>query len=219
MLKTPITSEIINYCIEHGCRETAIAKELREKTMQFSTSQMLVTPLQGAFLKLIMQISNPNNVLEIGMFTGYSALWIALGLKDSASLTTLDINSQHLSLAQEHWQKAGVSDKITPVIAPAELSINKLLFDNRKFDIVFIDANKSQYIDYYEDAIKMLNNNGLIIIDNVLMYGHVLDNSPQKNYIKVLQQLNKLVKNDPRVDVCMLPIGDGMTIARKKDNV
>lgn len=218
MLKTLITSEIINYCIEHGCRETSIAAELRDKTMIFSTSQMLITPLQGAFLKLITQISNANNVLEIGMFTGYSALWIALGLKNGALLTTLDISSQHLSLAQEHWQKAGVSDKITPVIAPAESSIAKLMSENRKFDIVFIDANKAQYIDYYESAIKLLNDNGLIIIDNVLMYGHVLDNNPPKNYIKVLQQLNELVKNDPRVDVCMLPIGDGMTIARKKDN-
>lgn len=219
MLKTPITPEIIEYCTLHGARESSVASELREKSLAFANSQMLITPLQGALLKLLVQITNAKNILEIGMFAGYSSLWLASGLPQDGKLTTLDINARHLALAQEHWHKCSLNDKITPIIAPAIESLTKLKDSGALFDLIFIDANKGQYLDYYNMAIDLVRNGGLVIIDNVLMYGYVIEeNPPKKNYIKILKELNKLIKDDPRVDICMLPIGDGLTIARKKDN-
>lgn len=217
MLKTPITTEIINYCEINGSRETDVLLSLKNKTLELNNSQMLITPIQGAFLKMLVQITHATKILEIGMFTGYSALWMALGLNKNGNLITLDISDEHLELAKEHWKIANIKEKITPIIAAAEDSIIKLINSQTKFDLIFIDANKAQYINYYESALQLLNHGGLIIIDNVLMYGQVLEHSPQKKYIKVLQELNKLIKNDNRVDIVMLPLGDGFTIARKKD--
>lgn len=217
-LKTEINEEIIEYCNIYGVRETNELKNLRLKTLELSNNQMLITPVQGAFLKLLVQISQAKNILEIGMFTGYSALWMSLGLPINGKLVTLDINDAHLDLAKTFWELAGVNDKITPIIGEASTSIQNLTQSKQQFDLIFIDANKADYIEYYNSAIKILNPNGLIIIDNVFMYGQVLEQSPQKKYVMVLQQLNTLIQNDDRVDICMLPIGDGLTLARKKDS-
>ncbi|MDD3266505.1 MAG: O-methyltransferase [Burkholderiales bacterium] len=217
MLKTPITPELIAYCESLGTRESDILASLRNETLKLSNSQMLITPIQGAFLKLLAQITNASKILEIGMFTGYSALWLASGLNEFGSLITLDISDKHLELANKHWVAANLQDKIKPIIAPAEETLKAFIDDNFKFDIIFIDANKSQYIEYYESSLKILNDGGIIILDNVLMYGQVLAESPQKNFVKTLKQLNELIKNDNRVDMVMLPIGDGLTIARKRD--
>lgn len=217
MLKTPITTEIIDYCQEHGCRESSVLKELRTDTLNLPNAQMLITPLQGAFLKLLVEIVNPQQIVEIGMFTGYSALWMASGLNHEASLITLDISNQHLELAKSYWRKAGVDNQITALIAPADLSLQRMLDSGLVADMVFIDANKAQYLEYYELAIKLLRPGGIVVIDNVLMYGQVLEANPDKNYIKTLQQLNQLIRDDQRVTISMLPVGDGITIARKKE--
>lgn len=217
MLKTPITPEIIDYCQEHGCRESSALKELRAETLSLPTAQMLITPLQGAFLKLLVEIVDPQQIVEIGMFTGYSALWMASGLNPKASLITLDISNQHLELAKSYWQKAGVDNQITALIAPADVSMQHMLDNGLVADLVFIDANKTQYLEYYELAIQLLRPGGIVVIDNVLMYGHVLETNPDKNYIKTLQQLNQLIRDDQRVTISMLPVGDGITIARKKE--
>lgn len=217
MLKTPITPELIKYCESLGTRESDVLLSLRNETLKLSNSQMLITPIQGALLKLLVQVTNAKSILEIGMFTGYSALWLASGLNNSGNLTTLDVSDKHLELAKQHWISANVQNKIRPIIAPADESIDALIHNNSKFDLIFIDANKSQYIEYYESSLKMLNDGGIVILDNVLMYGQVLEESPQKSFVKTLQQLNQLIKNDNRVDIVMLPVGDGLTIARKRN--
>lgn len=221
MLKTPITPEIIDYCQEHGCRESSALKELRAETLNLPNAQMLITPLQGAFLKLLVEMVNPQQIIEVGMFTGYSALWMASGLKSrlnpEASLITLDISNQHLELAKSYWRKAGVDNQITALLAPADISMQRMLDSGLVADMVFIDANKAQYLEYYELAIKLLRPGGIVVIDNVLMYGQVLETNPDKNYIKTLQQLNQLIRDDQRVTISMLPVGDGITIARKKE--
>lgn len=219
MLKTQISEDIINYCNEKGTRESEALQHLRNESLSLSNSQMLITQLQGAFLKLLVQIARAKNVLEIGTLTGYSALWLASGLPHDGQLITLDILDRHLALAQKHWQMAGFEHKIKPIIAPALESLAYLQNNGHKFDIIFIDANKTEYIEYYEKSLELLVDGGLILIDNVLMYGKVLENPPPKNYIKVLQELNNLIKTDNRVDICMLPIGDGITIARKKEEL
>ncbi|MEN9947167.1 MAG: hypothetical protein RLZZ293_1553 [Pseudomonadota bacterium] len=217
MLKTLITPEIIDYCCQYGVRETKQLSELRHYTMQLDQAQMLITPIQGALLKLLVQISQAKQVLEIGMFTGYSALWLALGLSQQGQLTTLDISERYLSVAQQYWHEAQVAEKITPIIAPAELTLQSFHQDKRSFDLIFIDANKAQYLEYYQASLELLNPHGLIIIDNVLMYGQVLDPAPQKKYVKSLQQLNQVLHQDPRVDICLLPVGDGLSLIRKKE--
>lgn len=220
MPKTELTPELYDYCLQHGVREHPELHKLRMATNNLTNNQMLITPDQGAFMGLLARLLNVKKYLEIGVFTGYSALWMALSTASEAKVIGLDISDEHLALAQEHWQRAGVAAKITMNIAPAKNSLAQLLItETDSFDLAFIDANKSEYIDYYEYCLKLVKPGGLIIIDNVLMYGGVLAASPPKNYIKTLQKLNELIKNDNRVDICLLPIGDGMTLARKKDNL
>lgn len=216
MPKTQLTGELYRYSRNIGIREHPLLQQLRQETLNLRNSQMLLAPEQGALIALLAQIANCVNYLEIGMFTGYSALWLALALPPHATITTLEINDSHLELAQRYWQAAGVKAKITPIIAPALLSLQQLRASQQQFDMVFIDANKSAYLDYYELSLELLKPQGLIIIDNVFMYGQVLDSSPRKKYITILQQLNQLIYNDQRVDICLVPIADGMTIARKR---
>lgn len=218
MLKTAITSEIYEYCQKKGVRESAELYELRQETSQLSNAQMQIVPLQGATLAMLAQLLNVQNYLEIGVFTGYSALWVAQALPSAARIIALDINDEHLPLATKYWSKAGMTEKIQVTIAPAIVTLQQLQKEGYVFDMVFIDANKSEYLDYYELCLQLLRPGGLIVIDNVLMYGQVLQPNPDKKYVRVLQQLNDLISSDPRVDTCMLPIGDGFTLARKKDN-
>ena len=214
MLKDSFTAEQQQYCQAKGVREHPVLAQLRAKTKLLTNHQIQITPEQGAFMALLAQLTNAKNYLEIGTFTGYSTLWMALALPEDATITALDISDQHLNLARSHWHAAGVNAKITTMIAPATASLQQLVANY--YDFAFIDANKAAYIDYYEYCLKLVRPGGLIIIDNVLMYGQVLEAEPKKKYIKVLQRLNDLIYSDPRVDICMLTIGDGMTLARKK---
>lgn len=217
MSKIELNTELLNYCVEHGVRENEILRQLRKATSELSNRQMLITPDQGALMAMIARIMNAKRYLEIGMFTGYSALWMALSMPKDAYIATLDINDKYLHLAQEYWTNADVADKITPLIGAATSSLEQMIAAKTElFDIAFVDANKSQYIEYYEMCLQLVRPGGMIIIDNVLMYGQILEESPRKNYVKILQKLNKLLKDDNRVDICLLPIGDGMTLAQKR---
>ncbi len=217
MFKIELNQELLKYCVEHGVRENIILEQLRDATYKFSNRQMLITPDQGALMAMLARIMNATRFLEIGMFTGYSALWMALSMPQHSHITTLDINDKYLPLAQEYWEKAGVSENINPIIGKASETLQKMISNNTEyFDIAFIDANKSQYIEYYEMCLQLVRPGGIIIIDNVLMYGQILETEPRKNYVKILQKLNKLLKDDQRVDICLLPIGDGMTLAQKR---
>lgn len=217
MSKIELNTELLNYCVEHGVRENEILRQLRKATSELSNRQMLITPDQGALMAMIARIMNAKRYLEIGMFTGYSALWMALSMPKDAYIATLDINDKYLHLAQEYWTNADVADKITPLIGAATSSLEQMIAAKTElFDIAFVDANKSQYIEYYEMCLQLVRPGGMIIIDNVLMYGQILEESPRKNYVRILQKLNKLLKDDNRVDICLLPIGDGMTLAQKR---
>ncbi len=215
LAKNIFTAELIEYCIAKGVREPLAIQELRNKSNQLDNGRMLITPIQGAFLNLLIKISGTKKILEIGTFTGYSAAWMGLALPASGELTTLDIDHSHLEMARECWDSIGVSSHINPIKGEALNLLNDFQQKQLHFDLMFIDANKSQYIDYYEAALKILNLNGLIIIDNVLMYGQILQQNTRKKYLKVLQELNDIIATDKRVEICLLPIGDGLTIARK----
>ena len=217
MQKAVLAPDLYRYCLEFGVREHPALQELRLESSKLSNSQMLISPDQGAFMAQLARLISAKSYLEVGVFTGYSTLWMALAMPSNAKITALDISDEHLSLANAYWQRAGVAEKITAIIAPAADSLLSLQQANEVYDFAFIDANKSEYIDYYEACLRLVRPGGLIVIDNVLMYGQVLEESPRKNYVNTLKKLNDLIYHDERVDICMLAIGDGMTLARKKD--
>jgi predicted O-methyltransferase YrrM len=191
----PIQEEIINY-------NSALGKN---KRMQVSISQC-------HFLHLIIKISNIKKVLEIGTFTGLSAMAILLALPDDGKLVALDKNLETSNIAMNFIKKAKLEHKIQTIIKPALESLKDL--KNEKFDMVFIDADKMNYKEYYEKAIDLLNKKGLIIIDNVLWHGEVTDQSSKDKYTLNIREFNLFVLNDKRVEQIIVPLGDGMTICR-----
>jgi predicted O-methyltransferase YrrM len=174
--------------------------------------RMQVDPSQCHFLHLIIKITNIKNVLEIGTFTGLSALSISLALPDDGKLIALDKNEETNKVASNFFKKANQDHKIKTIIKPALESLDDL--KNNKFDMIFIDADKMNYKEYYERSLKLINKGGLIIIDNVLWHGEVADEDNLDKYTVNIREFNKYVSNDKRVEQIMVPLGDGMTICR-----
>jgi len=191
----PIQQEIIDYNNTLG----------NEKRMQIATSQC-------HFLHLIIKISNIKNVLEIGTFTGLSALSIALALPDDGKLIALDKNEETHKVALDFFKKANLNDKIQTMIKPAFDSLDEL--KNSKFDMVFIDADKMNYKEYYERSLNLMDKGGLIIVDNVLWHGEVADENNLDKYTVNIREFNSYVANDKRVEQIIVPLGDGMTVCR-----
>ena len=191
----PIQQEIIDYNNTLG----------NEKRMQVATSQC-------HFLHLIIKTSNIKNALEIGTFTGLSALSIALALPDDGKLIALDKNEETSKVALDFFKKANVDDKIQTIIKPALDSLDEL--KNNKFDMVFIDADKMNYKEYYERSLNLMDKGGLIIIDNVLWHGEVADEDNLDKYTVNIREFNSYVANDNRVEQIIVPLGDGMTVCR-----
>ena len=194
----PVQSEIISYNESLG----------DIKRMQISESQC-------HFLELITKISNAKKILEIGTFTGLSTLSMALGLPDNGSLIALDKNSQTNLKAQSFFKKANQDKKIKTIVNPALETLEKLKHDNLIFDIIFIDADKNNYINYYDKVIEMTKSGGLIIIDNVLWHGEVADAQNNEKFTNIIRDFNNYVKNDKRTEQIILPLGDGLTICSK----
>jgi caffeoyl-CoA O-methyltransferase len=194
----PVQSEIISYNESLG----------DIKRMQISESQC-------HFLELITKISNAKKILEIGTFTGLSTLSMALGLPDNGTLIALDKNSETNLKAQSFFKKANQDKKIKTIVNPALETLEKLKHDNLIFDIIFIDADKNNYINYYDKVIEMTKSGGLIIIDNVLWHGEVADAQNNEKFTNIIRDFNNYVKNDKRTEQIILPLGDGLTICSK----
>jgi len=173
---------------------------------------MQIDPTQCHFLHLIIKISNIKNVLEIGTFTGLSALSISLALPEDGKLITLDKNKETNKIALDFFKKASQDHKIKTIIKPALESLIEL--KNNKFDMVFIDADKMNYKEYYEKSLELLNKGGLIIIDNVLWHGEVADEKNNDKFTVSIREFNKFVSEDKRVEQIIIPLGDGMTVCR-----
>jgi predicted O-methyltransferase YrrM len=191
----PVQEEIINYNNTLG-----------------DIKRMQVDPSQCYFLHLIIKISNIKNVLEIGTFTGLSALSISLALPDDGSLVALDKNEETNKIATSFFKKAKQDHKIKTIIKPALETLEEL--KNNKFDMIFIDADKMNYKEYYERSLKLINKNGLIIVDNVLWHGEVADENNLDKYTVNIRKFNEYVSNDKRVEQVIIPLGDGMTVCR-----
>ncbi|MEO1433064.1 MAG: class I SAM-dependent methyltransferase [Cyanobacteria bacterium J06632_19] len=208
---------IHQYLLSVSIREPEVLTKLREETANHPRNIMQISPEQGQFMALLVQLMGAKKALEIGVFTGYSSLVVALALPPEGKMVACDVSEEYTSIARRYWQQAGIADKIDLHIAPAIATLDKLIAEGETdtFDFAFIDADKSSYNDYYERALKLIRPGGLIAIDNVLWYGKVADSQIDDNRTKKIRALNEKIHQDERVTISMVPIGDGLTLARK----
>jgi len=208
-----ITEKLQNYINDFGLKLNPIQQEIINYNNTLGDiKRMQVDPSQCYFIHLIIKISDIKDVLEIGTFTGLSALSISLALPSDGKLIALDKNEDTNKIAKNFFKKAKQDHKITTIIKPALESLDEL--KNNKFDMVFIDADKMNYKEYYERSLKLLDKGGLIIIDNVLWHGEVADEDNLDKYTVNIREFNTHVLNDNRVEQIIVPLGDGMTVCR-----
>ena len=208
-----INKELQEYILNHGFKLHQVKKEIiNYNTFLVDIKKMQISISQCQFLHLIIKVSNIKKVLEIGTFTGLSALSISLALPADGKLIALDKNEETNRVANSFFKKANQDHKIKTIIKPALESLDEL--KNSKFDMVFIDADKMNYKEYYERSLKLINKNGLIIIDNVLWHGEVADEDNLDKYTVNIRKFNEHVSNDKRVEQIIIPLGDGMTVCR-----
>ena len=209
-----INKELQDYILSHGLNLHPIQKEIIDYNSSLGDiKRMQISISQSQFLHLIIKISNIKKVLEIGTFTGLSTLSMALALSDDGKIIALDKNNETNKVATDFFKKANQEHKIKTLIKPALESLDEI--KNEKFDLVFIDADKTNYIEYYECSLKLLNKNGLIIIDNVLWYGEVVNQNNTDKFTKNIKEFNNHISKDERIEKLIVPLGDGMTVCRK----
>ena len=212
-----LTSELYNYLVAHGGNYDALLAELADETARRmgGAAMMQISPEQGTFMTILARAIGARHAIELGTFTGYSAICIAQALPPDGTLLCCDVSAEWTAIARHYWEKARLSHKITLKLAPA-LDTLRALPGNAIFDFAFIDADKSNYRNYYEEVLKRLRPNGLILIDNVLWNGEVLNRHNQTADTRAIRELNDFLPSDNRVEMVMLPIADGITICRKK---
>ena len=208
-----ITEKLQNYINDFGLKLSPVQQEIinYNKTLG-DIKRMQVDPTQCYFLHLIIKISNIKDVLEIGTFTGLSALSISLALPEDGKLIALDKNEETNKIALSFFKKANQTHKIQTIVKPALETLDEL--NNKKFDLVFIDADKMNYKAYYEKSLGLINRGGLIVIDNVLWHGEVADEKNDDKFTINIREFNKFVSEDKRVEQIIIPLGDGMTVCR-----
>jgi caffeoyl-CoA O-methyltransferase len=211
------SEQLARYVNEITTQESPIQKELRARTQPLPNGQMQISPDQGSLLTLLVKLTRAKKALEIGTFTGYSALTVATALPDDGHLTCLDVSEEWTNIAREHWKKAGLEKKITLILAPAAESLNRLLQNGQQntFDFAFIDADKEAYDTYYELTLKLLKPGAVMIFDNMLRGGKVADPNHHDPSTDAIRTLNAKITADPRVTSTLLTIGDGFMLAHK----
>jgi len=212
-----LNDKVYQYILDVSLREPELFQQLRDETSKLSSSVMQISPDQGQFMAFLAKLINAKRAIEIGVYTGYSAMVVANALPDDGELIACDINEEWTTLAKTYWEKAGLSHKIKLKIAPANETLDQLIQDGEenKFDFAFIDADKTGYDQYYEKCLKLIRPGGLIVIDNILQGNRVVDESNQDKATIALRELNKKLLIDERVDISLLPVRDGLTLARK----
>ena len=209
-----ITNQLQEYILDHGLKLHPIQKEIINYNISLGDiKKMQIAISQCQFLHLIIKISNIKNVLEIGTFTGLSTLSMALALTENGKITTLDKNEETNKIAINFFKKAKQDHKIKTIIKPALESLDEI--KDQTFDLIFIDADKMNYKKYYESSLNLLNLGGLIIIDNVLWHGEVVDKNNTDKFTLNIKHFNNFIAKDERVEKLIIPLGDGMTICRK----
>ncbi|EGJ31316.1 MULTISPECIES: class I SAM-dependent methyltransferase [Moorena] len=212
-----LDNQLYDYLKCVSVREPEVLTQLRLETAQHSMARMQIAPEQGQFMALLVQLMGAKKTLEVGVFTGYSALAVALALPPEGLVVACDISEEYTAIARRYWQQAGVADKIDLRIAPALDTLDRLLKEGQAgtFDFAFIDADKRNYENYYEQALKLVRNGGLIAVDNVLWSGRVADPEVVDNITKAIRAFNQKLYQDQRVNLSLVPIADGLTLALK----
>ncbi|MGZ6195471.1 MAG: O-methyltransferase [Candidatus Binataceae bacterium] len=213
-----LSEHLSHYLRSVGQREDDDLKHLREVTAHHKMATMQISPEQGQFMALLAELMGARRYLEVGTFTGYSAMWMAKAMGPHGHIVCLDVSEEYTAVAREHWAKAGIEGRIHLRLAPALKTLEVMLAggEANSYDIAFIDADKVNYDGYYEAALKLVRTGGLIAIDNVLWSGAVADPEDNSTDTVALRALNKKLSHDDRITVSMLPIGDGLTLARKR---
>ena len=211
-----ITKEIENYINNHSLELTAVQKEIISYNNSLGDiKRMQISISQCHFLHLIVKISNIKKILEIGTFTGLSSLTMSLSLPSDGNLVTLDKDAERNKIASNFFKKAKQENKIKTIIGPALESISNFKEKKQKFDLVFIDADKENYKNYYNQSLDLIEKNGLIIVDNVLWHGEVTDTTNQDKLTTIIREFNSYINRDKRTENLIIPIGDGFTVCRK----
>lgn len=213
-----LDDRLYHYLQAVSLREADALVRLRMETARLPDARMQISPEQGQFMALLLRLMGARHCLEVGTFTGYSALACALALPPDGRLVTLDISAEWTAIARRHWLDAGVAGRIESRLGPAEQSLVALLAGggHDSFDFAFIDADKAGYDRYYELALQLVRPGGLIAFDNVLWSGRVADPNSQDEDTVALRVLNRKLHEDPRIDLAMLPVGDGLTLAMRR---
>lgn len=217
--KTFIDDRLYNYLLSVSLQEPELLQKLRQETATHPMSQMQIAPDQGQLMALLVQLIGAKKALEVGVFTGYSSLAVALALPSDGQLIACDVSEDYTAIARRYWEQAGVTAKIDLRIAPALETLDQLLSEGQanSFDFAFIDADKSNYPSYYDRALKLVRPGGLIAIDNVLWSGRVADPQEQDNRTNRIRAFNQQLHQDNRIMLCMLAIADGLTLALKRN--
>lgn len=209
-----LSHEIHDYLVAHGSPPDDIERALIDETAQLGgIARMQIAPEQGAFLRIVTQLVGARNAIEVGTFTGYSALCIARGLGEGGHVLCCDVSEEWTSVGRPYWERAGVADRIELRIAPAVDTLRSLPRD-RAVDLAFIDADKPNYIAYYEELVSRMRPNALILVDNVLWSGTVIDATANDENVEAIRSFNDHVASDDRVEAVMVAVGDGVTLAR-----
>jgi predicted O-methyltransferase YrrM len=213
-----LTNNLHQYLLDNSLREPEILAKLRHQTAAHPLVNMQISPEQGQLMGLLVKLIGAKKCLEIGVFTGYSALAVALNIPEDGRIIACDVSVEFTVIAQQYWQAAGVSHKIDLQIAPALETLDRLINngESETFDFAFIDADKNNYAAYYDRCLQLVRSGGLILVDNVLWYGRVADPAMDNDKrTQAIKQLNHQIHQDDRVQISLIPIGDGLTIARK----
>jgi predicted O-methyltransferase YrrM len=214
-----LPEKLHEYARRVSLRETEIQQELRDETARFPGKNMQIPPEMGQFLSFLVELTGAKNILELGTFTGYGALAMAMALPDGGRVVACDINEAAHVLCRRYWAKAGVADRIELRVGECADILADLVGQGRagSFDMAFIDADKPGYAGYYESCLTLLRPGGLMAFDNVFMSGDVLAEPPRGKYTSYMQRFNEMIHLDERVSMVTLPFGDGVTLARKRD--
>ena len=209
---------LYDYLLTVSLREPDVLRRLRDETSRLPQRSMQIAPEQGQFMAMLVRLINATQILEIGTFTGYSALAMAQTLPPRGRIVTCDVSEEWTAVARRYWTEAGVGDRISLRLAPAMATLDALLAsgEEERFDLAFIDADKENYAGYYERALALVRRGGLIIVDNVLWGGSVIDPAKQDPDTLAIRAFNTKINGDDRVDLSLVPIGDGLTLAMKR---
>jgi caffeoyl-CoA O-methyltransferase len=213
-----LSGELWDYIRRMSVREPDVLRRLREETAPLPMARMQISPEQGQFMGLLMRLLGARTTIEAGVFTGYSSTAVALALPDDGKIIACDVSEEWTSIARRYWREAGVAHKIDLRLRPALETLDELLAGKRAgaFDFAFIDADKSNYLNYYERCLQLIRPGGLIAIDNVLWHGDVIDPAKQDQDTQAIRAFNERVSRDDRVWISLLPVSDGLTLAVKK---